>query len=90
MTWPSSNAAVAGVREIPRLLGCNTQMASSGKANLLDDGVVDTLGLVGATSGVHASSGGANRAQSDGRARNVGLPAERATPRHDCRPAAFR
>jgi hypothetical protein len=27
--------------------------ASSVKANLLDDGVVDTLGSVGATSGVH-------------------------------------
>jgi hypothetical protein len=30
-------------------------MASSVKANLLDDGVVDTLGSVGATSGVHTS-----------------------------------
>jgi hypothetical protein len=25
------------------------------KANLLDDGIVDTLGLVGATSGLHTS-----------------------------------
>jgi hypothetical protein len=30
-------------------------MPSSAKANLLDDGVVDTLGSVGVTSGVHAS-----------------------------------
>jgi hypothetical protein len=29
--------------------------ASSVKANLLDDGVVDTLGLVGAIGGVHTS-----------------------------------
>jgi hypothetical protein len=31
-------------------------MAPSVKANLLDDGVVDTLGLVGATSGLHIHS----------------------------------
>jgi hypothetical protein len=30
-------------------------MPSSMMANLLDDGVVDTLGLVGATSRVHTS-----------------------------------
>jgi hypothetical protein len=29
-------------------------MPSTAIANLLDDGVVDTLGLVGATGGVHA------------------------------------
>jgi hypothetical protein len=34
-------------------IGCDTQVASSVKANLLDDGVVDTLVSVGATSGVH-------------------------------------
>jgi hypothetical protein len=33
----------------------DTQMASSVTANLLYDGVVDTLGSVGATSGAHAS-----------------------------------
>jgi hypothetical protein len=32
---------------------CDTQMPSSVKANLLDDGIADTLGSVGATSGVH-------------------------------------
>jgi hypothetical protein len=36
-------------------IGCATQMPSSVTANLLDDGVVDTLGLVGAMSGVHTS-----------------------------------
>jgi hypothetical protein len=59
-TWNAIDRFTApGVREIPRLLGCDTQMPSSMRANLLDDGVVDTLGSVGATSGVHASSGGA-------------------------------
>jgi hypothetical protein len=33
-------------------------MPSSVKANLLDDGVVDTLGLVGMTSSVHTSDDG--------------------------------
>src|ERR1700686_337212 len=32
------------------------QMASSTKANPLDDGIVDTLGSLGATSGVHISA----------------------------------
>ena len=32
---------------------CDSQMPSNVKANLLDDGVVDTLILVGAKSGVH-------------------------------------
>ena len=35
--------------------GCDTQMPSSVTANLLDDGVVDTLVSVGATSSVHTS-----------------------------------
>jgi hypothetical protein len=35
-------------------IGCDTQMPSSVKANLLDDGVVDTLGSVGATSDVQS------------------------------------
>src|SRR6202521_3960586 len=39
-------------------IGCDTQMASSVKANLLDDGVVDTLVSVGAKSGVHTSASG--------------------------------
>jgi hypothetical protein len=36
--------AASDGRDIPRLLGCDTQMPSGVKANLLDDGVVDTLG----------------------------------------------
>jgi hypothetical protein len=36
-------------------IGCATQMPSSVIANLLDDGVVDTLGLVGATSRTQTS-----------------------------------
>src|SRR5260221_4162608 len=44
----------SGGRDIPRLLGCDKQMPSRVKANPLDDGVVDTLGSVGAMNDVHA------------------------------------
>ena len=36
-------------------IGCAAEMLSSVMANLLDDGVVDTLGLVGATSRTQTS-----------------------------------
>jgi hypothetical protein len=45
-TWP---------RDIPRHLPLRDKMAPSATANLLDDGVGDTLGLVGAISGVCSS-----------------------------------
>jgi len=45
----------AGGVDIPRHLGCDPKDGINRKANLLDDGVVDTLGSAGATSNLLAT-----------------------------------
>jgi hypothetical protein len=66
--WCSVGADITALRTswVPRsknrplgisdAIGCDTQMASSVTANLLDDGVVDTLESVGVRSGIHTSA----------------------------------
>jgi hypothetical protein len=50
---PGNSKVVHCPLRISDSIGCDTQMPSSVKANLLDDGVVDTLVSAGAASGVN-------------------------------------
>src|ERR1700730_236836 len=55
-------------------LGSSESDASSVKANLLDDGVVDTLGSVGATSGVYISINASDSARIPSRSTSPSCP----------------
>jgi hypothetical protein len=62
------------VRRISDSVRRDTQMPSSVKANLLDDGVVDTLGSVGATSGVYISINASDSARIPSRSTSPSCP----------------